>query len=360
MEIDRKRFLSILSQIKTDNENAPAFKEQVLLVDGNNLLMRSYCAVPTLNDDGEHVGAIIGSLKSLGAAIKILHPTQVILVFDGKGGSKKRRELFPEYKAKRATRIRVNRIYTDIVTPDHEDESIRKQLSRVIQYFDCCPVKIMAMENIEADDTIAYISQQILKDTKITIMSTDKDYLQLADDRVQIWSPTKGKLYGPREVKEEYGFSSCNFIMYRIMDGDKSDCIPGINGAGAKTILKNFPALATETPVSIDDLLNFATLNISNGTKFYGKILDGKATLELNYKLMQLKEVDISSSTKLKILDIINSPINHLNKLEFIKLMVADKVNGAIPNYNVWLSECFALLEMNAKTFNKALEDKKI
>ena len=59
-------------------------------------------------------------------------------------------------------------------------------------------------------------------------MSTDKDFLQLIDDRVKVWSPTKKKLYNKQQVLEEFGIPSRNMLTYRILDGDKSDNINGV------------------------------------------------------------------------------------------------------------------------------------
>jgi hypothetical protein len=109
--------------------------------------------------------------------------------------------------------------------------------------------------------------------------------------------------------------------------------------------------------VSIDELIKHAGYNVANG-KFYYKILDNKPQLELNYKLMQLKEVDISSSTKLKIIDILNSPISQLNKVEFMRMLAKDRIENSIPNFNVWLSETCGLLEIAARNYNQNLKNK--
>ena len=83
---------------------------------------------------------------------------------------------------------------------------------------------------------------------------------------------------------------------------------------------------------------------------------ENKELLELNFKLMQLKEVDILPSTKLKIMDILNSPINQLNKLQFMKMLAHDRIENSIPQFNVWVSETCALLEMTARSFNHDLK----
>jgi len=84
-----------------------------------------------------------------------------------------------------------------------------------------------------------YGNTNVLTDSKITIMSTDKDFLQLANERIKVWSPTKKKMYDEDAVLNEYGISSHNLIWYRVLDGDKSDNIPGVRGLGLKTIQKN-------------------------------------------------------------------------------------------------------------------------
>ena len=101
-----EKYLSILEQIKNDGglveHNNP--NDKVLIIDGLNTFIRVFSVVPITNVDGAHVGGIIGFLKSIGFAIKMHNPTRCIIVFDGEGGSDRRRKLFPEYKAKRRTK----------------------------------------------------------------------------------------------------------------------------------------------------------------------------------------------------------------------------------------------------------------
>jgi 5'-3' exonuclease len=154
-------------------------------------------------------------------------------------------------------------------------------------------------------------------------MSTDKDFLQLANGRIKIWSPTKKKMYDEDAVLEEYGISSHNLIWYRVLDGDKSDNIPGVRGLGLKTIQKKLPFLSENRIVDMDEVLDV--------------LPDSKDTIELNYKLMQLSDVDISGSTKTKIIDRVNEPINRLIKYKFQKMFLEDKLYTALPNLNSWL-----------------------
>ena len=318
------KYLSILQEIKEEKTSLEDSKpnDKVLIIDGLNTFIRVFSVIPTTNDDGVHVGGIVGFLRSIGYTINMFRPTRVIIVFDGKGGSTRRRKLYPEYKAKRKTKYRVNRAY-DFASQEDEKQNMIMQLQRIVEYLDALPVTVLSYDNIEADDTIGYLCRQVLTESQITVMSTDKDFLQLANGRIKVWSPTKKKMYDEDAVLEEYGISSHNLIWYRVLDGDKSDNIPGVRGLGLKTIQKKLPFLSENRIVEIDEVLDV--------------LPDSKDTIELNHKLMQLSDVDISGSTKTKIIDRVNEPINRLIKYKFQKMFLEDKLYTALPNLNSWL-----------------------
>ena len=105
------RYLSILDEIKKKGGDLDSDQpnDKVLIIDGLNTFIRCFSAIPTLNDDGAHVGGIVGFLRSIGYAIRTIRPTRTVIVFDGKGGSNRRRKIYPEYKQNRKTKYRVNR-----------------------------------------------------------------------------------------------------------------------------------------------------------------------------------------------------------------------------------------------------------
>ncbi len=316
--------------------------DKVLIIDGLNTFIRVFSVLPTTNEDGVHVGGIVGFLRSIGYVINMVSPTRVIIVFDGKGGSNRRKKIFPEYKAGRNMSKRLNRSY-DFNSKEDERQSMVIQLTRVIDYLDYLPITSITIEDIEADDTMAYITKQILKTSKIVLMSTDKDFLQLVNHRVSVWSPTKKKLYDPPKVLEDYGIPSHNFAVYRAIDGDKSDNIDGVRGWGLKTIQKKLPLLLEDNILNIGDII-----------KEDEKLKECEELLKRNYTLMQLDEVDISSSAKTKILDKIREPINRLNKIQFQKRFIEDRLFATLPNMDSWLVQCFAKLnQMAEKTHGK-------
>ena len=335
------RYLSILNQIKKHGGKIDGGEpnDKILVIDGLNTFIRVFSVIPTLNDDGIHIGGIVGFLKSVGYAIKMLRPTRCIIVFDGKGGSTRRRKVYPEYKNRRKTKIRLNRA-NEYSSVEDEHQSMLLQLQRGVEYLENLPLTLLSIDNIEADDTIAYITEQVLPKNKIVIMSTDKDFLQLVDERVSVWSPTKKKIYTPNEVYDDFGVNSKNLIFARIIDGDKSDNIPGIKGYGMKTILKKIHILSENDIVSYETFINFLDDN---------KLDLDKDVLLRNYYLMQLKEVDISATAKLKIQNKVNESVPTLVKYKFQKMFLEDKLYTALPNLNSWLATTFNRLNQMAE-----------
>ena len=330
------KYLSKFEEIKRKGGSLDGGEpnDKVLIIDGLNTFIRVFSVIPTTNDDGIHVGGIVGFLKSIGYTINMIRPTRTIIVFDGKGGSSRRRKIYPEYKAKRKTKYRVNRSY-DFASPEDEKQNMIMQLQRIVEYLETLPITVLSYDNIEADDTIGYLCRQVLTESQITVMSTDKDFLQLANGRIKIWSPTKKKMYDESAVLDEYGISSHNLIWYRVLDGDKSDNIKGVKGLGLKTIQKKLPFLSENRIVNIDEVIN--------------KLPESKDVIELNYKLMQLSDVDISGTTKTKIIDKVNAPINRLIKYKFQTMFLEDKLFTTFPNVTSWLLTNFNQLNHYAE-----------
>lgn len=323
------------------------FKERtknsdILLVDSMNTFIRSFSAIPTLNNNGLHIGGISGFLKSIGFAIKMLKPTRVVCVFDGEGGSQKRRKIYPEYKSGRRTRVRFNRTYEEISSISEENKNMELEFARIIDYLKKLPVSVIAIPQIEADDAIAYLATEYFKNSdNIYIMSTDKDFLQLAGKNIRIWSPTKRILYGCSEIFKEYGISCNNFIYYRALSGDESDNISGIRGSGLKTIIKAFPFLSDDRKSSVQEIINYSENNIKK-YKIYENVVENKDVLERNFSLMQLQNSIIQPFTQLKINEILDKPGIPLNNFEFSKMIYEDGMFGVFENYNNWLNETWA------------------
>ena len=256
----------------------------------------------------------------------------------------KRRKIFPDYKAHKKTTVRLNRIYEFNSDLGDEQQSLKKQLQRVVAYLQLLPVNMISIDNVEADDTIAFLALDSFKDWNVKIMSADKDFLQLVDKRVSVWSPTKKRVYTPPDVLTEYGVDSKNFVYYRIFDGDSSDNIDGIRGCGLKTIKKAFPFLADTQQVSLKHLYDYSVAHRGD-LKVYENILSNWDVVERNYALMQLTDSLVQTFAQLHIKEVLDNPLPKLNRFEFSKLMTQDKLWNNIPNYGSWLTECFQKLD---------------
>lgn len=341
-----KKYLSILSNLKQEDIQKQSQNDKILLIDGLNTFIRAYTVNPSVNDDGVHIGGIGGFLLSIGYAIKMIKPTRVIICFDGKGGSAKRRKLYSGYKANRRVKKRITR-FNSILSREDEKEAMHYQLHRLTEYLQQLPVTVMAPENIEADDAMAYLSQQVYPKSNCVIMSSDKDFLQLVDDRVQVWSPTKKKLYFTESILEDFEIPNYNFLMYRLLKGDSSDNIPGVKGSGVKTFRKHLPILFEDKKITIEDILEYTTKN--NDSKINKRISESRDTLELNFDLMQLSEVDIHGVAKNEVIENARRPIQRLVKFQFQKMMLEDKLNASIKNPDLWLRTVFSHLDSMAQ-----------
>lgn len=325
--------------------------DNVLIIDGLNTFIRVFSAVPALNDDGQHVGGVIGFLKSVGSNIRQFQATRCIVVFDGTGGSSRRRKLYPDYKGNRKNKNSLNR-YEEFKDLVDEQASMKIQFSRLVEYFDSLPLTVIAIDNIEADDVIAYVTKQYYNDidNQITIVSTDRDFLQLVNDRTRVYSPVKKKLYTPQKIQEEFGLLTENYLLYRMMSGDASDNIPGISGVGLKTLIKRFPQIV-DTPMTFEDIVGTAEGEVENGSKLkiFQEIAGNEDILERNFKLMQLDDVDISGHSKLTIQKLMDEVVSPINRKEFRRLFLEDKLYANIKDVDRWLRDTFNRLNIYAR-----------
>ena len=338
MKAKNNKYADILSKV---NNNQRGVSDSILIVDGLNTFLRSFTMINHINPDGAHIGGLTGFLKSIGYAIRTIDPTKVVIVFDGVGGSNARRNLFPDYKANRNKNRITN--YSIFQSKDEETESINNQMERLIQYLKCLPVTVISIDGLEADDIIGYLANKFEKFSlteEVTIMSADQDFLQLVNKDVSVYSPTKKKIYTPDVVLEEFGIHPHNFINFRMIDGDKSDSIEGINGLGIKSIIKAFPILAEETYHTTESMLEYAK-NVDKRVKAHELFENGLAICERNRRLMQLAEPEFSGNLRMKIMDRYDEPTPKFDKQGFLKTGLRHGVIDAFKDINDWLQSTF-------------------
>lgn len=327
-----------------DNEQGMTYNSRVLLVDAMNLFIRSYCAVPSMDDNGNHIGGMIGFLKSLGLAIRTFRPTRCIIVFDGKGGSQRRRKIYPQYKANRKPPVRLNRAY-DMTTDEQEKENMKWQLVELVQILECLPVTIFAIDNVEADDVIAYLSQLVTADGGHSIVySTDKDFLQLASPSVKIYNPIKKKTFDEQVILEDYGIHPKHFHFFRALNGDKSDNIDGVKGVGEATLKKYLPEIADPTVDVSVNMVEQKYAGQKKVPKMIQNIIDNKDIVERNLELMDLHTGIMSVDARMKVANKYRDGMVQLNKYTLTQLLMRSKLLHAFPNYDSWINQNFVQL----------------
>jgi len=310
---------------------------RVLLIDGLNTFLRAFAAIGWVNKDLSHIGGLTGFLRSLGYVIKLVRPTRVIVVFDGQGSSTNKRYIYPEYKANRGLTRVTN--WDSFESQQDESDAITEQLVRLIFYLKTLPVDLLSIDKIEADDVIGYISQKLT--SEVTIMSSDRDYLQLVSDKVTIYSPTKKKFYDHDLVLTEYGVSPNNFLTQKILLGDSGDNIPGVKGLGSKTMLKHFPELSKDDEITLDDILE----RCDGKQKILESIKNFEFQLKINKKLMDLKQPNIPEEALEEINSMLLNPNKGYDSQKFLTLYNEDELGNSIPNVQTWLFNHFHNLQ---------------
>ena len=130
-----EKFISFLDQVKDEeHKSVTHLNDRVLVIDGLNTFIRSFAVNQAINEDGLHIGGMMGFLKSIRYTCDILKPSRCIIVFDGKDGSKRRRKIYPDYKGTRKIKQRLNRNVDWGTAPQDEEESMKQQMGRLIEY----------------------------------------------------------------------------------------------------------------------------------------------------------------------------------------------------------------------------------
>ena len=202
--------------------------KKLLLIDGNSMLFRAYFATaygrPMSTSSGIPTNAIFGFASMLHKALEVIAPDFVVVAFDH---DKKnfRREIYPEYKGTRQK------------TPDN----LVAQFPIIREYLDAIDMTQYEQHGIEADDIIGSLAKQ-KTDYDINVLTSDRDLLQIVDDRIKVWLMVKGitemDLMDPQAIMDKYQLKPLQIIDLKGLAGDTSDNIPGVTKVGDKTATK--------------------------------------------------------------------------------------------------------------------------
>ena len=241
--------------------------KKLILIDGSGFIFRAFYALPPLtNPDGIPINAVYGYCNMIINIIETFQPEQVIVVFDTKRKTF-RNDIYKDYKSNRV---------------DPPDELV-PQFSIIREATEAFDLPQIEMEGYEADDIIAtYASQAEKKGVSVTIISSDKDLMQLVNNKTKMYDSMKNNYIGINEVKEKFGVEPSKVIDVQALAGDSIDNIPGVSGIGVKT--------AAELLNSFGTLNNlFSQLDKIQQPKRKQTLIDEKENALISKKLVTLK-----------------------------------------------------------------------
>ena len=298
--------------------------KRLMIVDANNQFLRSYIVDPSMSSMGNPIGGTKGFLKILNKLCRETSPDLVCVVWDGAGGSRKRRTINKSYKdGRKPPRPRLNRNNIRL-NEAQEKENRFWQQAKVIEILNYMPIIQFLEDEVEADDVISHVkSLPSFKEYQKIIVSSDKDFIQLLDSSTILYRPTQSEILNSKRVVEKFDIHPSNFALARSIVGDKSDNLPGIKGAGLKTVAKTFPFLSQEDSYYIDDLYDHV-LNLEKKNKFCESLLESRKLVETNYKIMQLYSPLMSAAMKNKISFVVDEWTPQFDKTSIRKEMMRE------------------------------------
>ncbi len=207
----------------------------LVIVDGHAIAHRAYHSIPPLSKDGQPVNALYGFYSMLLSSLEILKPDYLIVCLDSPGPTFRQSE-FIGYRAQRKP----------------ADHDLISQLPIIPKTLETAGINNFSLGGFEADDLIGTLARRsLLKKfskskkpliSKITIITGDKDLMQLVNPQVSLFVPIRGlsetKIFGPAEVKEKLGVTADQVVDLKALMGDMSDNYPGVAGIGPKNAVE--------------------------------------------------------------------------------------------------------------------------
>src|SRR6266446_5494546 len=280
---------------------APAKGDHVFLVDGSSYIFRAYHALPPLNrkSDGLQVNAVLGFCNMLWKLLRDMppdnRPTHLAIVFD-KSEITFRNKLYPDYKAHR---------------PPAPDDLIPQfaLIREAVRAFD---IPCLEQAGFEADDLIAtYAREACEAGATTTIVSSDKDLMQLVGDTVVMYDTMKDRRIGREEVLERFGVGPEKVIEVQALIGDSTDNVPGVPGIGVKT--------AAQLIAEYGDLETLlARANEVKQEKRRQSLIDNAEQARLSKKLVTL---DVNVKLDVPLADLVVHDPDYKRLIAFLKAM---------------------------------------
>jgi DNA polymerase I len=255
-------------------------RDDLILVDGSGYIFRAFFALPQLNNSrGMPTNAVYGFIRMLLKLLKEERPTHIAVVFDSPKRTF-RDDLFAEYKANRS----------------EAPGDLRVQIPFVHRAVEAFRIRSIVKEGYEADDVIGTLATRAAKARfNTTIITADKDFMQLVGPHVTLWDTMKERRIGPREVKDRFGVEPSALVEIQSLTGDQIDNVKGVPGVGEKTaaaLIQKFGSIK-ELYAHLDRV---EESGIRAAKRVAGLLQEHRADVELARKLVKI-EIDMPLDT---------------------------------------------------------------
>src|SRR5260370_1552260 len=247
-------------------------RKQLILVDGSGYIFRAFFALPQMNTShGLPTNATYGFIRMLLKLLKDARPTHIAIVFDSPKRTF-RDDLFDDYKTNRAE------------APSY----LIVQIPFIHRAVEAFRIKSIVHHGVEADDVIGTLAKRAAKDRfAVTIVTSDKDFMQLVSPHVTLWETMRDRRIGVREVKERFGVEPSALVDIQALTGDTIDNIKGVPGIGEKTaaaLVQKFGGIK-----QIDETLErIEETGIRGAKKIAALLNEHRAGVDLARKLVRI------------------------------------------------------------------------
>ena len=250
-----------------------AERKQLILVDGSGYIFRAFHALPPMNTSrGMPTQAVYGFIRMLLKLLKEVRPSHIAIVFDSPKRTF-RDDLFADYKANRT----------------EAPNDLRVQIPYIHRAVEAFRIKSLMIEGFEADDVIGTLARRAAKeDFAVTIITADKDFMQLVGPHVTLWDTMRDRRIAVRDIKERFGVEPSALVDIQALTGDPIDNIKGVPGVGEKTataLIRKFGGIKE----LYENLERVEETGIRGAKKIAGLLTEHRAAVDLARKLVRIE-----------------------------------------------------------------------
>jgi DNA polymerase-1 len=348
------------------------FITKTLIIDGNYLLKRSYHgAKHTFNSKGQNIGGLYQFMTMMRKLIKEHGINKCIVFFDGENGGKLRYDIYRGYKGNRDNKSWYDKIELNDkqIQKEEERKTLLWQKIRIQNYLENLFIRQLEVEYMESDDLIAYYCKTMCEKERIMIYTNDRDMCQLLGYKnVSIYMANLNMFINKDNYFLNFKHDVQNAKLIKVICGDTSDNIKGIDGCGEDTLLKYFPELKKEK-IELQHIIDKSkelneerVKNKQKPLKVLENIVQGKFNTitdggmdqyELNEKIINLLEPFLTKSAISQCDAIANQPLDITGRTSknLLAMMIEDDFLMNYPNadFNAYVNPFIELIVKEKK-----------